>query len=406
MMNQEHQFYRSALDGLLPGRESIRRKALKQAEHSRPRRRLRWILPAAACLVAIAVICAAVPPVRAAIAKWFTVNHSVEDYLAQPESARPSTPELDTIIAQTMPEETAAVNSIEIASIAPEWQAWADKLNPSIGDVLFDGKELMVSFDMGGGAGELVLGGNAAYPVAVSFGNPGYMILNGGKYDYSMSTDYVGSEYDSYFSHIGEDGRLSEEGEKLAEEDDSVRFTAIIDFSRPATSQWIAPEDWPEDLPEGSWEEHLAFIAKMQQYDPDYAPAEFKAAPEKLTGVQQAELHLPLIATDYTKPSRVDEDGMYYSGVPIGMVKLCFSFDPAAGYTNVNSYEINQTGEFKGEGTYAWADWDSDPDYVTFVNKTIDMAGVKVTVKARGMLRDGRRAVREPHLPRRLERAG
>jgi hypothetical protein len=385
-MNQEHQFYRKALGGLLPDPESIRRTALKQVEHGRPRKRLRWILPAAACLVAIAVICAAIPPVRAAIAKWFTVNHSVEDYLAQPESARPSTPELETMIAQTMPEDKTASNSIEIAGIAPEWQAWADKLRPTIGDVLFDGQKLMVSFDMGGGAGELVLGGclgekDTSFPVGISFNNPGYVIMNGEKYGYGAGTDMASSEYESYMSCIGEDGRLSEEGKTLAETDDSVPFTVTIDLTR-ATENFLADIDsLTQGLTKEEKEAQLETIARLEEYDPDFTSEEYQTPPAELTGVQQVEVHLPLVATDFSTPSKVDEDGIYYSGEIIGMVKLCFSFDPAAGYANVNSYEIKQTGEFKGEVTYAWADWESDPDYATFVNKTIDMAGVEVTVK-------------------------
>jgi len=381
MMNQEHQFYKEALGSLLPDMENVRRNALRQTH---PAHRHRWLWVAAACFAALAVICISVPPVRAAITQWFS-NHSVQGYLAQPESARPSTPELDTLIEQSEPDETEAKNSIEIASIAPEWQKWADSLNPTVGDLLFDGQSLMLSFDMGGGADELVLGkllglSDPSFPVAISFGAPDYIIMNGEKYGYSARTGLVASG-GNYQRYIDKDGRLSKEGKALAETEDSVSFNVTIDLTRVMENPFTDIDSLTQGMTEEDKEDQLETIARLEQYDPDFTTDEYQTPPETLTGVQQVEVHLPLVATDFSTPSKVEEDGVSYQGVPIGMLKLCFSFDPAAGYANVTSYEIDKSGEFKGEGTYAWADRNSDPDYVTFVNKTADMSGVTVNVK-------------------------
>ncbi len=380
MSNKEHQFYKVAISGMLPGRDSIRNKVLKQgvtAERARSARR--WLIPVAAGIAMLAVVCVSVPSVRAAIAQWFTVNHSIQNYIVQPENARPSTPELDTIIDKTMTDETAVSSSIEIASIAPEWQAWADKLTPSLGDMFFDGKELMVSFNMGGGAGELIMGGNGVncpYKIGVSLNNPGYVILNGEKVAHSVNSQLADSDYLEYNSYIKHDGSISDEGMALIEADENVAFTATVDFTHSKNNNAIKAED----LPEADREKYYKEIQRIQAYDPDYDPKEFKAGSNKLEGIQQVEIHIPLMATDFSSSTEVNGMIVRQSDI-IGMVRLCFGFDPAAGYQNMQSYEINKSVEFSGKGTYAWADRDSDPGYVTFVNKAVDLAGVTMTAK-------------------------
>ncbi len=387
MMSSEHQLYKEAIEGLLPNRDKIQKKVLGQGPVSRLNtKRRRWLIPVAASLLALILVCATVPSVRAAISQWFSRN-SVAGYLAQPKEERPSTPELDTIIEQTKPEETEIPNSIGIAKIDPEWQEWADRLNPSIGDVLFDGKELMVSFDMGGGAAEFILGhrigrmGGSSYPISIWMGSPGYIILNGEKYAFSTFVQTLETDYNDLEQYITDDGQISDEGMRMINEDDSVKFCAVIDLSRVDKGANFSMDDMFKDLTEEQKNEYLAHLEKLKEYDPDFSPGEYKESTMSLSGVQQVELHLPLIATNYSTPSEADDEGVSYQGNPIGMVKLCFYFDPAAGYKNLTSFDINKTIELSGQGTYKWADWESDPDYVTFVNKTVDMAGVMVKAK-------------------------
>ncbi len=379
MSNSEHQLYKQAIGSLLPDQDSIRSKVLRMKTATTTRRPHRWLIPVAAGIVALAVVCVSVPSVRAAIAQWFTVNRSVQNYIAQPADIRPSTPELDAIIDETMPEETVMPNSIEIVKIVPDWQEWADKLNPTLGDVFFDGKELMVSFNMGGGAPELIMGGNgnqSPYQIGISMSNPGYVILNGKKVAHSVSSHLADSDYIKYLSYINNDGSVSDEGIKLIEADKSVSFTTTIDFTHTKSEDAIKAEDLPAEHREQYYED----IKKVQAYDPEYNPKEFLAGSNKLEGIQLVEIHIPLMVTDYAAPIKVDDMLVHQSEI-IGIMKLCFSFDPSAGYKNMQSYIIDKSVEFIGEGTYAWADRDSDPDYITFVNKTVDMAGVKMTAK-------------------------
>lgn len=379
-MNNEHIFYKAAIGNMLPDREEIRRKALEQAQPSgRKAKRHSWLIPAVACIVAVAVICAAVPPVRAAISQWFERNFSVGSYMAKPAEARPSTPELDAIIEKTRPEKAELPNSIEIVNMVPEWQDWASKLKPKVGDVFFDGKELIVSFDMGGGAKELLLEGTDVkqFPVSISMGNPGYIKLNGVKYAGSVSSGPAESVDSEIHSNVTDDGHLPDEVIKRVNEMKSVIFTAAINFTNTADSG-----KGFDRLTQKQKDQFMEEVRKVQAYDPEYTPFDFKVMPagEKLKGVQQVEANIPLVMHDFSKPTKV-KDGTVYQGKRIGLIKLRFSFNPEAGNKNMKSYTINRTVEFRGKGKFAWADRDSDPEYVTCTNKTIDMTGVKMTAK-------------------------
>jgi hypothetical protein len=240
---------------------------------------------------------------------------------------------------------------------------------------------------MGGGAAEFILGRrigrmkDSTYPISIWMGSPGYIILNGEKYAFSTFVQTLESDYNDIAKYINDDGQISDEGKRLVNEDDSVKFCAVIDLSRVDKGANLNMDDMLKDLTEEQKNEYLAHLELLKEYDTDFSPGEYKESTMSLSGIQQVELHLPLIATNYSTPSEADDEGVSYQGNPIGMVKLCFYFDPAAGYKNLTSYDINKTFELSGQGTYKWADWESDPDYVTFVNKTVDMSGVTVKVK-------------------------
>ena len=377
MSNNEYQFYKQAIGRLLPDQDSVRNNVLRQGTEALKTHRVKsWLIPVAAGIAALALVCASVPSVRAAIAQWFTVNHSVENYLAQPKDARPSTPELDAMIDETMIEDAAASSSIEISMVAPEWQAWADKLKPSMGDVLFDGKKLMLSFDMGGGAGELLRGGmtmkdgGMLYPYGVEFGNPQYIKFNTEKYACYVSACEADSERIGYYDYDIPGGGMTDEGLKLLETDDSVLCIATVYFSKEYTGPIFDKESYSD--------EELGWVKEAQQYDSDFVPWEFKQL-KHMSGIQQAELTIPLTATDYTNPQYYEDGSVSYSGTVIGVVRMRFSFDPGAGYESFKGFDINKTAALKGEAVYGWMDWESEPDYVTYGNKTVDLSGISVT---------------------------
>lgn len=385
MRVKEHGFYKIAIKGLLPRQEHIRREILAQAHPAKklPKKKT-WLTPVLTGVAAVIVVCAAVPDARAAISQWFRENFSVQNYVAQPAEARPSTPELDALIDQAKPKDAEAVNSIEIVNVTPEWQKWADSLNPAVGDVFYDGKELIVSFDMGGGAAELIMGGvyttgaESPFPISVRTGDPGYIKLNGTKYAYNVMSGPAESSFRKYQSLFEEDGPAGNRAAQRIREADTVPYTATIDFSR-TSADYIADFD---GLPEERQALILEEIKRAQQYDPEYTPFAFKTLPEsRLSGIQEVEVNISLWATDYSKPAQEDAEGTTWQSEYIGMVKLRFSFDPTAGSQNKQIYEVSRTSEFTGEGTYRWADWESDPGYVTCTNKTIDMKGVTMTAK-------------------------
>jgi hypothetical protein len=378
MMDREHELYKEAIESMLPDREAVRKEALKAGRPEAQAAGHRWLIPVIACVAAVAVICAVIPPVRAAVSQWFSDIFSVQDYMAQPTEARPSVNDIDTVIEQTMPEHPETADSIEITNVVPEWQEWAKNLKPSVGDVFFDGRQLIVSFDMGGGAMELLIGETGAYPVYMMLGNPGYIKLNGEKYAYSVSADAVRTgNYQEYMSDIRDKG-VTDELKHIVEQADSVPFSATIDFSR-SVDMTAEFDKWGE----ADKALFLEDMKRVQEYDPEYTPFEFKtpAPGEKLSGVQHVEASLPLMAIDYSKPGKQVNEGVTHESEYIGLVKLSFSFDPQAGNENMKSYDIGETVEFAGECTYAWADRVSDPEYDTCTNKTIDMSGVTMTAK-------------------------
>lgn len=347
MKDNEYRIYKEAIKNTLPNQEKIKRDVLdKAAVAENKTRSLRWLMPVAACALTAVIICTSVPSVRAAIAQWFSVNHSVQDYVAQPEEDRPSTPELDVIIEETKPDNTEDWN-IEILNVSPEWQEWVDTLNPTLGDVFFDGQELIVAADLGSGNIEFWDDTSAT----LSMGNPGYIIMNGDKYAYNVSADGIMC---------------------------TSKFTATIDFTR-MTDQTAGFDGWTQDQKQSFME----CVKDVQTYDSQFTPFEFLVMEEDIEfdGVQQVEINLPLIMTDFTSPTEVDDTGALYQGEVIALMKLKFSFNPKAGKASHQVFEINQTVEFSGEGRFGIHDHFSEKGYLTLYNKTCDMSGIKMTVK-------------------------
>lgn len=93
-------------------------------------------------------------------------------------------------------------------------------------------------------------------------------------------------------------------------------------------------------------------VKDVQKYDSQYTPFEFLIMEEEIEfdGVQQVEINLPLIMTDFTNPTEVDDTGASYQGEVVALMKLEFSFNPKAGKASHQVFEINQTVEFSGEG--------------------------------------------------------
>lgn len=346
MKDNEHKFFKEAVKCTLPNSEKIKSDVLDKAQVQNKTRSLKWLMPVAACALAAVIICTSVPSVRAAIVQWFSVNNSVQEYIAHPEEERPSTPELDVIIEESKPD-NIDYWGIEILNVSPEWQEWADTMEPCLGDVFFDGKELIVAADLGPD----FIGFWDGTADSLSLGNPGYIIINGDKYAYDVNAL----------------GMMS-----------TSKFTATINFAR-MIDQTAGYDGWTQDQKQS----FLEYVSEAQQYDPQFTPFDFLVMEEgiEFDGVQQVEVNLPMIVTDYMNPNEVDNTGASYQGEVVALMKLKFSFDPKAGKSCTQVYEINKTFEFSGEGTFMFCDDISEPGYQIRYNKTLDMSGVELTVK-------------------------
>ncbi len=409
MKNKESLYYKEALRLVLPDAEQIRRNVL----HTPPARARKkaWI-PVLAGVAAAALICVAVPPARAAIAHWFNTYFSVQEYVSQPSAQRIDTPELQAIIDQTTVQQPESQNTIEYVNMLPEWQAWADTLQPSVGDIYFDGAQIIASIDLGGGVPEFIgshynsivsaqpdpdpaLKDIIPFPDTIDFLNYDYVALNDVTYALGSFLMIAQSEYDQYQRYTPAYTRsenalprsewtetMTSEGVAAMKSSGSLRAALTIPLEHSSSMENYKSIVSPEDY--ASWQK---IIEEYRQFDPEYDPESYPAfhLSEGLNGVQQVEINIPLLYTDLSRPPTVTEDQQGYSveydNQLIGILRVKFSFDPAAGNASHETIEINETVEFKGNATYAWADWNSDPQTVTFVNKTTDMAGVSMSAK-------------------------
>ena len=395
----EKEFLRNIVQNSLDGRDL--KRAIVFGKKGRDRQR--WLLPVTACAVAVFLVCCLVPPVRAAIVQWFNQTfHGVEDYISQPKENRGQVSDLDAMIKQAKPGEAeqAQENSIELTVTDPAWQDWADKLDPQIGDVYFDGEKLVVAFDMGGGAAEF-LGDRymslendiVPFPDQVGFMS-GYVTVNGKTYSLSPFVTEAPIEYKKYMQYETEDSTegeipheegnefITNEGKQELLDAKSVLFTATVDLDLPSvdnSKESMSAEDY------AAWQD---VIEEWRKNDPLYDPEHYSVwdPTMRMEGVQNIEISVPLSYTDYSVPGVVEHKDQYgesirYKGGLIGMLRIRCSIDPEEGYANIKTYEIGKTMDFSGEGRFKTYDNISDPGYAICNNITKDLSGVALHVK-------------------------
>lgn len=393
MKNSEHNLYKKALAQALPDAYKTKAQILRDAkEEMHSRKKISWAIPAACCILAAVVICIAVPPVRAAIQRFFDREYTVQNYVAKPQEERLGAPELETAINATMTqgEDENAVSSVEILNVVPKWQAWADSLSPQMGDILFDGDKLIASFDMGGGARELLMGrpvefGGDALRYEISFGNLGYMALNGQKYAYNMYSEPTEPSFDKFAAYYDEDFNFIQTEESLSAVDSatSVPCAVTVDFKEnhsPFQNYSGLSEQEKADMDE--------YISEAQAFDPAFIPSEIMPAPEgRLEGIQHVEISLPLMLVDYGAPEHASQEvlGATYTATQIGLVKLTFSFDPAFGYeskqliTGASASAFGEQVVLEGAYPFMFSEWNESDEASTLWNEELDLSGAIVT---------------------------
>lgn len=385
MSNDETRFYKKAVQLDENMLNDIKQKAMNQARSNKVRRVL---LPITVCLLVAITVCFAVEPVRAAILSWFNGNHSVGDYVAQPKESRESNAELDAIIAKT---NTGQKGTLEFRNMLPEWQEWADSLDPKMGDIFYDGEELIFTFDLGGGVEQFIidsmLGDIAKVEgkerIGLSFSSSGYILIDGKKYEaYSWALPSESETDKIYSAYASGDAEpltpLSQQDWEEIRSINSLMFSGVVDMS-PTPE---AAPNWQPTLSAEEAAESEANIKKAQSFDKEFDPDSFLPIVEgmKLSGEQQVELNMPIIATYYDK--EIQGDGwISYEGEQLGILNVKFSFNAYDGAGQENAYNINKTFDMKGEAKIGYTDSESEPGYTTAMNKTLDLAGVQVEVK-------------------------
>ena len=113
----------------------------------------RRLMAAAACICAVAVCCAAIPPVRAVIAKWWeSMATTTGEYLAEPNESRAAAiPAIDEAI-QT--QEKTASATVEV--LDENWREWAEGLDVTVDSIIVDDSSVYVSGEMYGRAKEIL----------------------------------------------------------------------------------------------------------------------------------------------------------------------------------------------------------------------------------------------------------
>ncbi|MEF9989176.1 MAG: hypothetical protein RR716_01510 [Christensenellaceae bacterium] len=361
--NHERKFYKETLKGVLPDTEKIRRNIISCAKKQPSKNK--WYIPVAICACAVITLCVAVPPVRAAITQWFAGQFGINNHLAASPEERAYIPEVDDIIKNTMtaPTDKVSVNSAKITSIVPEWQEWADNLNLQLGDILFDGKQLIITCDMGTVLSSFLFPdseGSASRndEYGVTLGNSGYIILNGEKYIANVLTVPTGD---------------------VTNPDEKAIYSIMANFEC-AENTYEGYQRY-RNLPDTdeATQFHNSYVAIRKQFDADYEQLDFKVSPQKLDGMQHAVLNLPIMVIDSPEQVIKYESGTEHIPRQIGVLTLNFSFDPAAGYESVNTNELSNMVTFSGTGIYE--NHDTVDGKTDFSLQEIDYTGVTLALK-------------------------
>ena len=151
---KERDIYYSAIASHIANRNRIYKGAVG------PRRRpgiRRGLAVAAVCLVVMASVVACVPEARAMVLSWLKPAVDARRYIETPSAERiPKTnaqKAVDTAIEKVRNRDI----KVTVADAADErWQAWAEKLNVSFDEILYDGEDVYITGNLNGNARDLI----------------------------------------------------------------------------------------------------------------------------------------------------------------------------------------------------------------------------------------------------------
>lgn len=142
-----------------PRTRVVSRRAANGRER-RMRRATRWLGAVAAVLVLLIVL-VSIPGVSKAISDWFNQTFRLERYMSAPPEEREQNPDIEQAIRTAAPEEQrsrvqfldetewyAEVDAWRVNNRFPAYDradyAWIGEMNPTVGEVLYDGRNLIV----------------------------------------------------------------------------------------------------------------------------------------------------------------------------------------------------------------------------------------------------------------------
>lgn len=151
---KEKDIYYSAIEANIANKNRIYRKAV----NSRQRPGLkRGLAVAAACFVVMASVVACVPEARAMVLNWLKPAVNSRQYIETPAAER--TPETNAQKAVETAIESVRNKDIKVTVVDAadkQWKAWAEKLNVSFDEILYDGKDVYITGNLNGNARDLI----------------------------------------------------------------------------------------------------------------------------------------------------------------------------------------------------------------------------------------------------------
>lgn len=151
---KEKDIYYSAIEANIANKNRIYRKAV----NSRQRPGLkRGLAVAAACFVVMASVVACVPEARAMVLNWLKPAVNSRQYIETPAAER--TPETNAQKAVETAIESVRNKDIKVTVVDAadkQWKAWAEKLNVSFDEILYDGEDVYITGNLNGNARDLI----------------------------------------------------------------------------------------------------------------------------------------------------------------------------------------------------------------------------------------------------------
>ena len=151
---KEKDIYYSAIEANIANKNRIYRKVVNFRQ--RPGLK-RGLAVAAACFIVMASVVACVPEARAMVLNWLKPAVNSRQYIETPAAER--TPGTNAQKAVETAIESVRNKDIKVTVVDAadkQWKAWAEKLNVSFDEILYDGEDVYITGNLNGNARDLI----------------------------------------------------------------------------------------------------------------------------------------------------------------------------------------------------------------------------------------------------------